>query len=75
MFLCKAIDEDGEFDNEEDGEKEVKKKRGRKKKRRDDSDDEAGPSKKRKIHSNNPELKLKKKLKKLIDVVINYKDR
>ncbi|CAG9862723.1 unnamed protein product [Phyllotreta striolata] len=74
----KAIDEDGDYDDEEEEEKEVvKKKRGRKRKKRDDSDEEAGSSKRKKLIPNpsQTELKIKRKMKKLMDVVINYKDR
>ncbi|XP_023029619.2 ATP-dependent helicase brm isoform X2 [Leptinotarsa decemlineata] len=72
----KAIDEDGDYDDEEEEEKEVKKKRGRKKRKRDDSDEEGSSTgRKRKIPQNKAEAKMKKKMKKLMTVVINYTDR
>ncbi|KAJ8942776.1 hypothetical protein NQ318_002936 [Aromia moschata] len=72
----KAIDEDGDYDDEEEEEKEVKKKRGRKKRKRDDSEDEVGSNgRKRRPPQNQAEAKLKKKMKKLMNVIINYTDR
>ncbi|KAG5880735.1 hypothetical protein JTB14_009145 [Gonioctena quinquepunctata] len=72
----KAIDEDGDYEDDEEEEKEVKKKRGRKKRKRDDSDEESSStSRKKKSAHNQAEAKLKKKMKKLMTVLINYTDR
>nr|QYV43157.1 Brahma [Colaphellus bowringi] len=71
----KAIDEDGDYDDEEEDEKEAKKKRGRKKRKRDDSDEESSSTRKRRIPQNQAEAKMKKRMKKLMNVVINYTDR
>ncbi|XP_056642766.1 ATP-dependent helicase brm-like [Diorhabda sublineata] len=68
----KAIDEDGNYEDDDEEEKEPKKKRGRKKKRRDE-EEEASTTKRRKVHLE--EIKLKKKMKMLMNIVINYKDR
>lgn len=73
-----AIDEDGDYDDEEEEEKEkeIKKKKGRKRKKRDDSDEEgSGSTRRRKLPQSQIEAQLKKKMKKLMTVIINYKDR
>ncbi|CAH1967289.1 unnamed protein product [Acanthoscelides obtectus] len=71
-----AIDEDGDYDDDEEEEKEVKKKRGRKKRKRgDDSDDDGSTVRKRRIPQSQAEAKMKKKMKKLMNVVVNYTDR
>ncbi|XP_060523815.1 ATP-dependent helicase brm-like [Cylas formicarius] len=72
----KAIDEDGDYDDEDEEEEKVKKKRGRKKKKRDDSDEDEAPAKrKRKTPSSTSEARIKKKMKKLMSIVVNYTDR
>ncbi|CAH0558695.1 unnamed protein product [Brassicogethes aeneus] len=71
----KAIDEDGDFDDEEEEEEKVKKKRGRKRKKRDDDSDEEAGTSQRKRKSGTAEIKLKKKMKKLMSIIINYTDR
>ncbi|XP_050309192.1 ATP-dependent helicase brm-like [Anthonomus grandis grandis] len=74
----KAIDEDGDYDDEEDEEEEKakQKRRGRKRRKRDDSDDDETPQKrKRKVPGLASEAKMRRRMKKLMSVVINYNDR
>ncbi|KAL1489284.1 hypothetical protein ABEB36_014211 [Hypothenemus hampei] len=74
----KAINEDGDYEEEEEEEEERKqKKRGRKRKKREDySDEDEFPQKrKRKATSFINEGKLKRKMRKLMNIVINYTDR
>lgn len=52
----------------------MKKKRGRKKKKPDDSDEESSV-RKRRLPQNKGDAKLKRKMKKLMQIVINYTDR
>ncbi|XP_043275129.1 ATP-dependent helicase brm-like isoform X2 [Venturia canescens] len=68
----KAIDEDGvEYEEEEEEDKE--KKRGRKKRKKGEEDDEPIPKKRRGAGSS-VDPKMKKAMKKLIMVVVNYTD-
>ncbi|XP_066257034.1 ATP-dependent helicase brm-like [Euwallacea similis] len=74
----KAIDEDGDYDEEEEEEEKLKQKRrgGRKRRKRDDSDEEEAPVKRRrKVPGLASEARMKKKMKKLMNVIINYTDR
>lgn len=73
----KAIDEDGDYDDEEEEEEKLKqKRRGRKRRKREESDEDEPPQRrKRKTTSMASEAKLKRKMKKLMSVVINYNDR
>lgn len=72
----KAIDETGDYDDEEDEEEKVKKKKGRKKRKRgEDSDSEVGGNtKKRSRTANNFDSKLKKQMRKLMNIVTKYTD-
>ncbi|XP_068912003.1 ATP-dependent helicase brm isoform X4 [Tenebrio molitor] len=70
----KAIDEGGDYDDEDDEEEKVKKRRGRKRKKRgDDSDSEVGTSKRRRGQSS-ADVKLKRQMRKLMNVVTKYTD-
>ncbi|KYB25022.1 brahma [Tribolium castaneum] len=70
----KAIDEGGDYDDEDDEEEKVKKKRGRKRRKRgDDSDSEVGTSKRRRGQSS-ADLKLKRQMRKLMNIVTRYTD-
>ncbi|XP_076275464.1 ATP-dependent helicase brm-like isoform X1 [Rhynchophorus ferrugineus] len=72
----KAIDEDGDYDEEEEEEEKIKKKRGRKRKKKDDSEEDEAPQKrKRKPPSSTSEARMKKRMKKLMTILINYTDR
>ncbi|KAL1500937.1 hypothetical protein ABEB36_006353 [Hypothenemus hampei] len=74
----KAIDEDGDYEDEDEEEEKLKKKRGRKRsgRRKEDSDEDETPQKrKRKTPSYANEAKLRRKMKKLMNIVINYTDR
>lgn len=73
----KAIDEDGDYDDDEEEEEKAKKgKRGRKRRKKDESDEDETPQKrKRKNAGNNSEARLKKKMKKLLTIIVNYTDR
>ncbi|GJQ73042.1 brm [Trypoxylus dichotomus] len=71
----KAIDETGDYDDEEEEEEKIKKKRGRKKRKRDDSDDEVvGTSSKRRRGHSGMDAKLKKQMRKLMNIVLKYTD-
>ncbi|XP_044262414.1 ATP-dependent helicase brm isoform X2 [Tribolium madens] len=70
----KAIDEGGDYDDEDDEEEKVKKRRGRKRKKRgDDSDSEVGTSKRRRGQSS-ADLKVKRQMRKLMNIVTRYTD-
>ncbi|KAI4459651.1 snf2/rad54 helicase family [Holotrichia oblita] len=71
----KAIDETGDYDDEEEEEEKIKKKRGRKKRKRDDSDDDVvGPIGKRRRGHGGMDAKLKKQMRKLMNIVLKYTD-
>lgn len=74
----KAIDEGGDYEEEEEEEEKLRKKKGRKRRRRgdDDSDDEACTSvaKKRRGQNNGIDPKLKRQMKKLMNIVMKYTD-
>ncbi|RZC34594.1 ATP-dependent helicase brm, partial [Asbolus verrucosus] len=70
----KAIDEGGDYDEDEEEEEKVKKRRGRKRKKRgDDSDSEVGTSKRRRGQSS-ADIKLKRQMRKLMNIVTKYTD-
>ncbi|XP_017784542.1 PREDICTED: ATP-dependent helicase brm isoform X2 [Nicrophorus vespilloides] len=73
----KAIDEGGDYDDEEEEEEKInKKKKGRKKRKRgDDSDSEVGTSSsKRRRGQSGIDSKLKKQMRKLMNIVLKYTD-
>ncbi|XP_045467902.1 ATP-dependent helicase brm isoform X1 [Harmonia axyridis] len=70
----KAIDEGGDYDDEEEEEEKAKKKRGRKRKKKDDSDVEVGTSSKKRSKLSIADMKLKKQMKKLMNIVTKYTD-
>lgn len=71
-----AIDEGGDYEDEEEEEEKIKKKKGRKRKKRgDDSDSEVGTSMKRRRGQAGADPKLKKQMRKLMNVVMKYTDR
>lgn len=73
----KAIDDGGDYEDEDEEEEKIKKKKGRKRrsKRGDDSDVEPSTSKKRRGQSSNLDPKLKRQMKKLMNIVVKYTDR
>lgn len=72
----KAIDEGGDYEEEEEEEEKQKKKRGRKRKKRDDSDSEVGTSmSKRRRGQQSADMKLKRQMRKLMNIVTKYTDR
>ncbi|XP_025830418.1 ATP-dependent helicase brm isoform X3 [Agrilus planipennis] len=71
----KAIDDGGDYDDEEEEEEKIRKKKGRKRRKKgDDSDNEAGPSSKRRRGQTGNDTKLKKQMRKLMNIVIKYTD-
>lgn len=73
----KAIDDGGDFEDEEEEEEKVKKKKGRKRRSRkgDDSDVEPSTSVKKRRGQNCSDPKLKKQMKKLMNIVVKYNDK
>lgn len=74
-----VIDEGGDFEDEEEEEEKAKKKRGRKRrsKRGDDSDVEPSTSAKKRRVTGGPgslDPKLKRQMKKLMNIVVKYTD-
>lgn len=74
----KAIDDDGNFEEEleEDLEKEKQKKKGRKRKnKRGEDSDEDPPMPKKRGRQSAAEIKLKKQMRKLLSIVVKYTDK
>lgn len=76
-----AIDDGGAFEEEEEEEEKTKKRKGRKRKKRDSSDEEIGSTgqvivgKRRKgVKDAGVDPKMKKQMKKLMNVILKYTD-
>ncbi|XP_063906317.1 ATP-dependent helicase brm isoform X2 [Zophobas morio] len=71
----KAIDDGGDYDDDDDEEEKVKKRRGRKRKKRgEDSDSEVGTSAKRRRGQTSADVKIKRQMRKLMNIVTTYTD-
>lgn len=79
IFDLQAIDEGGDYDDEEEEEEKIKKRKGRKRKKRgDDSDGEMSTSIKRRrgaAGQSGVDPKLKRQMRKLMNIVMKYTDR
>lgn len=72
----KAIDDGGDFEEEDEEEEKLKKKKGRKRKnKRDDDSDEEPPVPKKRGRQSAAEIKLKKQMRKLMNIVVKYTDK
>lgn len=72
----KAIDDGGDFEEEDEEEEKSKKRKGRKRKsKRDDDSDEDPPAPKKRGRQSAADIKLKKQMRKLMNIVVKYTDK